>query len=400
MDVQPRRARSRVAFALLVGVALFGRPASAQFLDEFNRPSIHPGWTFFTGDGLATVEFKQGDGCGTMLVDATRDRANIWWALIKRDIASSLDVKRLSEPGHELRLELRIRVGEAPRRVHLQANTQKTVNFHEHLMEFDIPDTEWHTISWTTRRFRAEPGDAVNVQFAITDWGLGRYRADVDYFKVDVVDAADARPDLGVQVPYHPPIPDPSTLAEKALVSHDSMIDLRYPDVNLNNWYGTDGDKKVSVLTVNGAQFVIMRWDLRAYAGRKVAGAGLLELTTHSLQTMATEPEEFGQIRVTEILGGDPNWDQRTVTLDRLSLGQPLDAVLNPQMIIDERVAERRGDRTLITISRPVLQRLVDGRTLGLAIRPLGPIDATLYASEHENGRLGARLLFNVQKQQ
>jgi len=32
--------------------------------------------------------------------------------------------------------------------------------------------------------------------------------------------------------------------------------------------------------------------------------------------------------------------------------------------------------------------------------RPLGPIDATFYVSEHENGRFGARLLFNGQKQQ
>lgn len=233
MDAQPGRACFRVGFAFLVAIVLIGRPASAQFLDEFSGPSIHPGWTFFTGDGSATIEFKQGNGYGSMLVDATRDRANIWWALIKRDIASSLDVKRLSEPGHELRLEARVRISEAPRRVQFQANTQKTVNFHEHLMEFDIPDTEWRTISWTTHRFRAE--------------------------------------------------------------------------------------------------------------------------------------------------------------------SDPMDAVLNPQMIIDERVAERRGDRTLITISRPVLQRLVDGRTLGLAIRPLGPIDATLYASEHEGGRFGPRLFFNVQ---
>jgi hypothetical protein len=100
---------------------------------------------------------------------------------------------------------------------------------------------------------------------------------------------------------------------------------------------------------------------------------------------------------VTEILGGDPNWDQRTVTLDSLSLGQPLDAVLNPQMIIDERVAEGRGANTRITISRPVLQRLLDGRTLGLAIRPLGPIDATFYASEHVGGTLAATLHFGLQ---
>jgi hypothetical protein len=43
-----------------------------------------------------------------------------------------------------------------------------------------------------------------------------------------------------------------------------------------------------------------------------------------------------------------------------------------------------------------VLQRLLDGRTLGLAIRPLGPVDASFYASEFENGRLAPRLHFNL----
>ena len=266
------RQNQRDAFC---GVFIENVKRSSQFLDEFNGPSIHKDWTFFTGDGTATVDLQQRDGYASMLVDATKDRANIWWALIKRDVSSSLDVKRLSEPGHELRLEVRFRTSEAPRRVHLQANTQKTVNFHEHLMEFDVPDvTNWHTISWTTHNFHAEPGDAVNVQFAITDWGLGKYRADLDYFKAEVVEAAPAEPDLGVKVPYHPPVRDPGTFSETVRVAHDSMIDRQYPDVNLNNWYGADGNTKAPALTVSGDQFVIMRWDLRAYAGRQVAGAG------------------------------------------------------------------------------------------------------------------------------
>jgi hypothetical protein len=64
-------------------------PASAQFLDELSGPATQKDWTYFTGDGSATIDFRQGDGCGTILVDATRDRANIWWALIKRNVAPS-----------------------------------------------------------------------------------------------------------------------------------------------------------------------------------------------------------------------------------------------------------------------------------------------------------------------
>ncbi len=383
-------------FVVLVAMALGATPASAQFRDDFNGPSIHPDWTFFTGDGAATVEFRQGDGSGTLMVDATKDRANIWWALIKRNIASSIDVKRLSEPGQELRLEARVRIFEAPRRVQLQANTQRTLDYDALLQEFDIADTEWHTISWTTRGLHARPGDAVNVQFGISDWGLGKYRADIDYLKADVVDGAHAGPDVGA-LPFHPPKPDPAMLTEKLLVSNDATIDLRFPDINLHGWHATEGDRKVPVLTVNGEQLVIMRWNLKRYAGAKVAGPGLLELTTQSMETVTTEPEEFGQIRVTEILGGDPAWARRAVTFTSLLKGEPLDAVLNPQMVLDERVAARCGDKTYVTISRPVLQRLLDGRTLGLAIRPLGPIDATFYSAEYQNGRLGARLLFNTQ---
>jgi hypothetical protein len=65
-------------------------------------------------------------------------------------------------------------------------------------------------------------------------------------------------------------------------------------------------------------------------------------------------------------------------------------------MIIDWPIAERDGGKTYFTISRPVLQRLIDGKTLGIAIKPLGAINAALYAMEQTNGSAAARLLFNV----
>ncbi len=380
----------------IVGLLVCG-PASAQFLDEFDTESPQ-GWTWFTGDGEATVDFVRGDGFRTLAVDATHDRANIWWALIKRNVASSLDLERLSRPGHELRLEARVRVGEAPRRVHLSANTQKTTNFEEHLFEFDIADTTaWHTISMTTHNFKVEPGDQVNIQFAITDWGLERYHADIDYYRVDIVEAATAPPDLGEPLPYHPPVADPSTFSESVAVAQDSVVNLQYPDVNLNDWYGIDEHgAQVPALSVNGVQIALLRFDLSAYAGREVAGPGLLELTTQALQTAVIEPEEMGQVRVTEILGGDPEWDQRAVTLKSLLRGASLDTVINPQMIIDDRVAPEPRSKTYSTISRPVLQRLLDGHTLGLAIKPLGPIDAAFCASEATRPGCAARLRFNL----
>jgi hypothetical protein len=104
-----------------------------------------------------------------------------------------------------------------------------------------------------------------------------------------------------------------------------------------------------------------------------------------------------GLLRVVEILGGDPDWTGATVTLRSFTAGRPLGAVLNPQMIIDVPVTGRRGGRTLVTISEPVLQRLVDGRARGLALRPLGAISAAFFTRGYFDGVAAARLYFNLE---
>jgi hypothetical protein len=149
-----------------------------------------------------------------------------------------------------------------------------------------------------------------------------------------------------------------------------------------------------------------MRLDLSAFAGKsfdpaqdgKVEGSGLLELTTHSVQRVTDEVKDFGMIRIVEIFGGDPNWNQETVTYNSLCRGQSIDSVLNSQMIIDVEVSEAPGSKTLITISNPVLQRMINGRTKGLAIQPLGAINACFYTMENKNENLSPRLYFNLQK--
>jgi len=77
-----------------------------------------------------------------------------------------------------------------PRRVNLHANTQRTVDFHSNLMEFDIPDTaNWHTISMTTRDFDARPGHRQR-QMALMDWESGS-TGGRGLLQVDVVNAAE-----------------------------------------------------------------------------------------------------------------------------------------------------------------------------------------------------------------
>lgn len=379
------------------------RDTKAQFVEDFNDVCIVKderainGWAYFTGDGQATVDLQQKQGYASIVVDATKDKRNIWWALIKRNVSDGLDLSLLEKAGCELRIEARIKVSHAPRRVNLHLNTQKTVNFHTHLMEFDIPDTtDWHTISMTTRNFEAGPGDTVFGQLALMDWGLGKYHVDVDYIKAAVVNVATVGKDKGAQVPYHPPIPDPEKFMHKVKVAQDCTVDVQYPDMNFNNWYVRDEATKTNLLTVSGGQFVIMRWDLSAFAGKKTAEGGLLELTTYSVQRGFEDLKDFGQVRIVEILGAEANWNQETVTYNTLCRGQDIESVLNGQMIIDMKVSEARGGKTLITISKPVLQRMIEGKTQGLAIRPLGAINASFYAMENHGGKLRAKLHFNI----
>jgi hypothetical protein len=365
-----------IAF-LLLSLALGARPAAAQFRDDFEGRSP-VGWATLTGDGQATAELTVADGHGTLAIDATRDRDDIWWVLIKRNIAASLDQKRLARAGAEVRVEARVRVPVAPRRVHTQVNTQRTTNFHLNLREYDLPDTLWHTIAMTTRGLDAHPGDSVFVELALTDAGIGHAALEVDYYRGDVVDTASAPPDLGEPMRYQPPPrhANPEAYGRHLRALEVATIDAAFPTVSFRGWREANEGAGDPVASVGGTTFTILRWDVRGFAGWRAVGNGVLELTTSSVRLGPDDPEEYGQVRVVEILGGDPAWERRTVTLARLTGGRALEDVLNPQMVIDSRVAGGRGARTRITISRAVLQRLLDGRTHGLLLRALGPIDA------------------------
>jgi len=395
---------ARTVIVLCV-TAVLSAPLAAQFRDGFDGPSLPrdptgaQGWGCVTGEGNAVMDFVQGPGFATISVDATKDRRGVWWAFIIRRVSGSLDLALLKKPGHELRVEARIRTDHAPRRVNLHLNTQRTTDFHSHLMEYDLAEAgTWYTISMTTRGFEAGPGDIVNAQMALMDWGLGRYRVDVDYFKVDVVEAAQAGPDLGPPVPYHPPVADPASFKHEARVAADLTVDLAEPGVNLNNWTATDGGGKAAVISAGGTRVALLRWDFGALAGRKIAGPGLLELTTRTVELSTDERPDFGLLRVVEIIGGEPAWDERTATWTGISRGAPRDLVLDPQMIIDWPVTAGDGAKTYLTIPIPVLQRLIDGKTFGIALTPLGAINASFYAREDRGGARAARLLFNFKE--
>ena len=393
--------KSEIFFLITLSMGIL----KAQFLDSFDKDKIE-GWFYFTGDGAATMDLVQKDNYARISVDATQDKHNVWWAIIKRDVSSYLDLDKLKDPSNELRVEARVRVGSAPRRINFMMNTQRTTDFHEHLMEYDIPDTcNWHVISYVTNNFDAVPGDTVYVQLDITDWGLGKYHVDLDYFRADVVNVNLAEPNKGELTPYHPPIPDISTFTNHLNVTHDALINLDFPDVNFNDWHVKDQMGAINILTINANQWAIMRWDFNQYRNAKIKEAGLLELTTYSVTMGGNYSEvygedfgmEFNKIRVIEILGGEPDWIQTEVTYENLMNGHIYSEIFNTQMIYDTEVSEKPGAKNFITISKPVLQRLIDGKTKGVLIRPLGAINVSFYASENQN-EYSPKLHFNVIK--
>jgi len=393
------------AQSILVAVVCFAivSDSIAQFREDFTENSIsldstaYIGWNTIIGDGFATMQLLQRNGFASIEVDATEDQMNLWWAVIARRVSERFDLSRLAQPKYELRIETRIRTSHAPRRVNLHLNTQRTTDYHSHLMEFDIPDTNnWHTISMTTENFDAQPGDIVYGQLALMDWGLEKYRVDVDYYKVDIVHIDSVGKDLGNPLPYRPPIPPLNTFKQHISVMYDAMIDSKYPDENFNNWHINNAGDKISLLTTNSTQYIIMRWDFSDFANKQPSGSGLLELTTFSVQRTSDKRKDFGMVRISEILAGDPDWVQTEVTYNTFCQAQSLNRVINTQMIIDIDVLEGKDSKNLITISQPVLKRLVEGKTLGLAICPLGPINASFYAMDNEDINFSAKLHFNI----
>jgi len=377
----------------------------SQFLDSFDKEKIE-GWFYFTGDGAATMNFVQMNGYARILVDATKDKHNVWWAIIKRDVTSFLDLNKLRDNAFQLLVEAKVRVSEAPRRLNFMVNTNRTTNFHTDLMEYDIQDTNnWHIISMTTKKFNALPGDTIYVQLDVTDWGLGKYYVDVDYYRADIVNVNLAGPDKGELVPYHPPVPEVNSFSNHLNVTHDAIINFDFPDINFNDWHVKERTGEARVLTVNANQWGILKWDLKQYKDLKADGSGLLELTTQSVAKGGKYSEiygedlgmEFGKIRVIEILGGNPEWNQNEVTYNNLIRGKDYSEVFNTQMIFDSELNDEPGSKNFITLSKPVLQRLLDGKTKGLILRPLGAINASFYASEDVAGN-GPKLHFNILK--
>jgi hypothetical protein len=211
-----------------------------------------------------------GEGHASIVVDARDDRRNVWWALIKHRVSQAIDVERLAQPGWELRVEARVRTSHAPRRVNLHVHTQRTTDFHSHLMEFDLPVAGvWHTISMTPATSPV-PATPCSPRWRWT----GAETPPVDrLLPVDVVEAA--APALTCR---RCRITRRSIRFLRARVAAEVAVVDRNP-VSTRRVVALRGSERV--LTVNAT---MRRKRLASPLVAAVAGQGLLEPTTATVQ--------------------------------------------------------------------------------------------------------------------
>ncbi len=373
--------------------------AASQFKEDFgeNSPEFKEqglkNWNAITGDGTAMFKQKSENGIASLQIDGTVDKRNIWYAFIHTNVAPVLDIKKLSEPGYGLRISIRVKSSHGPRRINMYLTAIDGSNL---LYEFDLEEPgKWYELSMTATDFKASAEKGLLAQVSMMDWGNKEvYQLDIDYIKVDVVDVKKTKPDLGYGIEYRPPLKNKNTYQHEIKVSDDAMVNSVFADFNFNGW---QADDSVFVLDASSTDRIIMKWDLSKYKGKKITEGGQLEITNYSVTRLQKNEKDFGEIRIFEIIGGNKNWKEGMVTYSNLMEGKPEFMVINTQTIVDAPVTPGKGNKTTVNISKPVLQRLIDGKTSGLAIGPLGAINFHMMSKDNATSGHAATLRFNVE---
>lgn len=373
--------------------------AQAQYVADFNDPTTGfsenniPGWRTITGDG--EVIFKQRfDGQSVILqIDPDKDKRNIWYAFLHQDISSFIDKNKALLSKYGLRMEARVKTSHAPRRINMYLSS---LNSGGYLREFDIPvANEWHTISMVTQNATFSPDLPLMAQISLMDWGISSlYTLSIDYIKVDVIEIGHHLSQYGNPLEYRPPLKESSFYEEELIVSDDATIDASFPDENLSHWSVIDNMDTIPLLQVDQTKKTLLKWDFSRYRGKKIDGAGQLEIYTFSLSKNSNSPKDFGEIRFCEILHQPLPWSNEKITFGSFLNGMNLNEVINSQTIIDSKINPIKGSKTVVTISQPVLQRLFDGKSFGIALGPLGLI--TTYFFDRSSKSYAARLRFNI----
>jgi len=377
---------------------IVAQEAPAGFVEDFSSPQL-TGWRIVTGSGdlraNQSVTLTQHNGTGIFWIDATHDRRNIWWAVMNHEITDHIDRSMLGKPDKAIRIEAKLRLPK-PRRFNMSLNHTGTTDYHDDLAEFDIDDSDWHVVSYTNSEFGAKPTDQVFLQLAVMDAGREVITVELEYIKVTIVDAATAAPDFGNPIPYRPPLEKPEDFAHSLTVKEDAIIDSEYPWVNFNSWYDASTDSE-PLLSISGSQTSILRWDFSDFTGKKPKGWGLLVLTTHNVHFAPSRLEEFGYVRLVEIKDGDPSWTRDRVTFESLLQGKTVTEVIHPQLVMDSPPEQEKGAKTIIPVSPVVMERLLSGKTKGLAIYSQGAVNASFASSAANDPKDRPALYFELE---
>jgi hypothetical protein len=361
--------------------------ANGQYFQDFNETKNNfaennmPGWATRTGDGEIIFQQRYTGNSVILKIDPHTDIQNIWYAFIHQDISASIDVNQLHSPEYELRMEARVKISHAPRRVNMYLSELDNGGY---LREFDIPEADkWHTISMVTDTFIPAKGRPIMTQISLMDWGISDiYCLEVDYIKVDLVNRNGVYPEYGFPLMYRPPIEAPEAFEKAFIVSKSISLDTVWSDLNLNSIRCIEDS--IRLLQINPSGFFILTWDFSSLSDQEVAmaGSGQLDLFTYQIIRLSNSPKDFGEIRVCEIYGDKQNWDINLLNYNQFLDDQQLDNRINTQTIMDTKPSELRAAKTTINISKPVIDRLLSGRTIGLAIMPLGYISASFYSDD------------------
>ncbi len=382
-------------FAVLF-FTLLSFKATAQYRVDFNSgyegfyPNNLPGWRTITGDGNIIFRQKVEGGSAVLNVDSRMDKRNIWYAFMHQSISDVIDMDKLSLPEFELRMEARVKPSHAPRRINMYLSSLDTGGF---LREFDLEKAnEWYLISMVTDGYSFDPEKPLMTQISMMDWGVSDiYELHIDYIQVDLVNINDNHIQHGLPLEYHEVLK--SSSYQEEIIANTNLIDKSFPDEVITPWLTVDGNDSISVLQVDQSKIILLNWDLTKFKGKHVKGTGQLELSTQALLRRKDSPKDFGMIRLCEIMNTNTNWKNDSLTYNRFKGNRELHKLIVSQCIVDSKVQPVKEGKTIVNISQPVLQRLIDGRTNGIAILPLGLISAAFFDSS--NGQLAPVLRFN-----
>lgn len=368
-------------FFLVLGLATY-----SQYFEPFENTKTQfaennlPGWTTRTGDGDISF-FQQYTGESVLLkIDPLKDKRNVWYAFIHQDISEFIDVEKLLKPEFELRMEIRVKTSHAPRRINMYLSELDKGGY---LREFDIDEAnKWVTISMVTESFTPAKERPVMAQVSLMDWGISDiYTLEIDYIKVDVVSNSEQLTQFGLPLVYRPSVKPPDAFSNNFIATKAISVNAAYPDMNFNNLISETDE--VRLLNIDPTGMIILSWDFSSVNGKEINGAGQMELFTHHLIRLSDSPKDFGEIRICEILTDDGEWDETTIDYNRFFKEHPKEKVINGQTVIDTKVYPEMGGKTAVSISKPVLQRLVSGKSKGLAILPLGYISVAFYTNDY-----------------